>query len=334
MVKAIEQIRRDLHSVTEHVSTVQQNLETIYADYLETLGSSIERQLVLAAYELCTQVYPDTFLQLSYDQRQEMQQELRRLAQQIHHKLSRLLTEPMEPETEEEIIINKTILTTDDDVEQELLEVFESIDQVIGGNSQFDEDDEDEDLEEKLAEQQQRRSELSQLAERIADSIADMMNEVDEPEPIEEGSPDSLVEWYRTTEKQIRQVLSNGSRETNRLLQRSRMLPSHVPLQVLDLAVQDNRRGGSSPKPTNLVNLMIEADLGEKRKKRIRVTAVHLKLSEIEFGDTQVLSQRGRIREQLLKIKQLKKVYKKVKKDLAIAEAESAWRSSWHQGKL
>jgi hypothetical protein len=112
------------------------------------------------------------------------------------------------------------------------------------------------------------------------------------------------------------------------------MLPQHIPLQVLDLAVQDNRRGGSSPKATNLVNLMIETDLGEKKKKRIRVTAVHLKLSEIEFGDTHVLSQRGRIREQLMKIKQLKKVYKKVKKDLAIAEAESAWRSSWHQGEL
>lgn len=342
MVKAIEQIRHDLHKITERVAQVKQNLETYYDDYLDGLGLSLERQLVMAAYQLCTRVYPQNFLRLSYAQREKMQQQLRQMGKEIHDKLCTVLTDPplAEPEPEPEILLIKPLEDGDEDdddetIEKELLEVFGSIDEVLADpgaptamKSSRENDDEPDDPEEK-----QRRTELSQLAERIAESLADMLHNSEEDEAIDEGSPEALVQWYRATEKSIRQVLNQGSRKVNRVLQAAAVLPENVPPKVLELAIQNNHPPSASPHANNLINLIIEADMGKKKKKRIQVTAMHLKLSELEFGDAQVSGKRNRIRQELGKIKQLKKYYKKSKKDLAIAEAEAAWRSSWHEEK-
>ncbi len=338
MVKAIEQIRRDLNTLTEKVCTVRQSLRDVYADYLAVLGTSLERQLVLAGFQLCTHVYPDNLLALSYDQRHKMQQDLRQIAQQTNLELGRILTEaeaPDEDDEEEEILLSETIIATDDEnVEQELLEVFESLDEAIAPSEEENGDRPTPETKEASDEKDDRRAELSQLAERIAASISEMMQSEAEAEPVDENSPEALVEEYRHLEKRVKKTLRRSSKNANRLFQDAGVLPKHIPQKVLDVALQNERPSNSNAKINNLVNLIIEADMGDKKKRRTKVTAVDLKLSEIEFSDPQVTVQRGRIREQLTKIKKLKKYYKKTKRELTIAEAEAAWRSSWHEGDL
>ncbi|OKH18715.1 hypothetical protein [[Limnothrix rosea] IAM M-220] len=337
MVKAIEQIRRDLNTLTEKVCTVRQSLHEAYADYLTVLGTSLERQLVLAGFQLCTHIYPDNMLALSYDQRQKMQQDLRQIAKQTNLELGRVLTDleqPEEQEEEEAILLSETIIATDDEnVEQELLEVFESLDEVIPDLKQ-ENNSPTKSAEDDTDEKDDRRAELSQLAERIAASISEMMQSEAEAEPIDENSPEALIEEYRRLEKRIRTTLRRGSKNSNRLFQDAGVLPKHIPQKVLDVALQNERPSNSNAKINNLVNLIIEADMGDKKKRRTKITAVDLKLSEIEFSDPQVTVQRSRIREELKKIKKLKKYYKKTKRELTIAEAEAAWRSSWHEGAL
>lgn len=339
MVKAIEQIRRDLNTLTDKVCTVRQSLRDVYADYLAVLGTSLERQLVLAGFQLCTHVYPDNLLALSYDQRQKMQQDLRQIAKQTSLELGRILIETEaqdEEDEEEEILISETIIATDDEnVEQELLEVFESLDEAIADPENNEKDNSVTSKNKESDEQDERRAELSQLAERIAASISEMMqNSEAEAEAMDENSPEALVEEYRHLEKRVRKTLRRSSKNANRLFQNVGVLSKHIPQKVLDVALQNERPSNSNAKINNLVNLIIEADMGDKKKRRTKVTAVDLKLSEIEFSDPQVTVQRGRIREQLEKIKKLKKYYKKTKRELTIAEAEAAWRSSWHEGEL
>ncbi|AFY37610.1 hypothetical protein Lepto7376_1255 [[Leptolyngbya] sp. PCC 7376] len=339
MVKAIEQIRRDLNILTDKVTIVRQKLDGVYADYLETLGTSIEQQLVLASFQLCTHVYPDNLLTLSYDQRQQMQQDLRLIAKQTHEDLCRILTEPEQledEEPEEDILISETIIATDgENVEQELLEVFESIDEAIADtDTDVANQNDPQAKSESTEDDSQRRAELSQLAERIAASISEMMQSEPEAEPIDENSPEALLEEYHQFENRVRKTLRRNSKKANSLFQETGVLPKHIPQKVFDMALQNERPSNSNAKINNLVNLIIEADIGEKKKRRIKVTAIDLKLAELEFGDPQVIAQRSRIREQLAKVKQLKKYYKKTKKDLTIAEAEAAWRSSWHEGEL
>ena len=52
---------------------------------------SIEQQLILASYQLCTQIYPDSFLDLSLNQRQELQQSLRSLGKELKPSLLNIL---------------------------------------------------------------------------------------------------------------------------------------------------------------------------------------------------------------------------------------------------
>ena len=337
MVKAIEQIRRDLTTLTDKVTTIRQSLQDIYGEYLDTLGGSLEKQLVLAGFQLATQIYPENLLALSYDQREKMQQQLRRIAQDTHADLCRILTEPdatPSDEEEEAILINETIIATDsDNVEQELLEVFESIDEAIAPRSDKSEhpptgegDSADD------SEKDKKRTELSQLAERIAASISEMMQAEEASEPIDENSPAALLEESRQLEKRIRKTLRHSSKQANRLFQEVGVLPKHIPQKVLDMALQNERPSNSNTKINNLVNLVVEVGKDGKKKQRIKITAIDLKIAEIEFGDPKVIAQRGQIRQQITKVKRLAKYYKKTKKELAIAEAEAAWRSSWHEG--
>ena len=336
MVKAIERIRRDLNTLIDKVMNVRQNLNTVYGDYLDALGTSLEKQLVLAGFQLSTQVYPENLLALSYDQREKLQQQLRAIAAESHGDLCRILTEPdllPSDEEEEAILINETIIATDvDNVEQELLEVFESIDEAI--TPEKDEREEEKTSGEKKTEEQKQRTELSQLAERIAASISEMMTSEEEKEPLDENSPEAVLEETRQLEKRVKKTLRHCSKKVNRLFQDAGVLPNNVPQKVLDMALQNERPSNSNTKINNLVNLVVEAKGDGKKKRRTKITAIDLKVAELEFGDPQVIAQRSRIREQIAKVKQLAKYYKKTKKELMVAEAEAAWRASWHEGDI
>jgi hypothetical protein len=88
MVKASGQIEQDLASLQKKTEQMAEALEPLYQGYLKALSESGKRQLVLAAYHLCTQAYPDKFLALSWDQRNKLQKELQAIAAQIYEQLS------------------------------------------------------------------------------------------------------------------------------------------------------------------------------------------------------------------------------------------------------
>ncbi|WP_158505981.1 hypothetical protein [Picosynechococcus sp. NKBG15041c] len=52
----------------------------------------------------------------------------------------------------------------------------------------------------------------------------------------------------------------------------------------------------------------------------------------MEFSEPTVSAQRRRLREQVIKLRDLRQDYQRAKRNLAIAEAEAAWRASWYEG--
>ena len=56
---------------------------------------------------------------------------------------------------------------------------------------------------------------------------------------------------------------------------------------------------------------------------------IHLRLSEIEFAETNVAVWRSRIRKKMAHLKQVGHAFKEAERQLAIAQAEDAWRASW-----
>ncbi|MHC5672940.1 hypothetical protein [Nostoc sp.] len=81
MARAIERIERDIAGLKEAIRAIAVELQTAYASYLNSLGLAVRKQLILASYHLCTQGYPESFLHLSLNQRQQLQQAIRKLGQ-------------------------------------------------------------------------------------------------------------------------------------------------------------------------------------------------------------------------------------------------------------
>ncbi|MEL6813987.1 MAG: hypothetical protein AAFP03_04125 [Cyanobacteria bacterium J06598_3] len=88
MVKASGQIEQELTSLQQRTEEMSDALELLYEGYLKALSDASKRQLVLAAYHLCTQAYPDKFLSLSWDQRNQLQISLQAIAASIYDQLT------------------------------------------------------------------------------------------------------------------------------------------------------------------------------------------------------------------------------------------------------
>lgn len=88
MVKASGQIEQELASLQQRTEEMSDALELLYEGYLKALSEASKRQLVLAAYHLCTQAYPDKFLLLSWDRRNQLQQSLQAIASSIYEQLA------------------------------------------------------------------------------------------------------------------------------------------------------------------------------------------------------------------------------------------------------
>lgn len=94
MARAIERIEKELTELKVAIRAIAQELNLAYARYINTLKPALQKQLILASYYLCTQGYPDEFLNLSLNQRQKLQQGIRKLSQQATQELINYIHSP------------------------------------------------------------------------------------------------------------------------------------------------------------------------------------------------------------------------------------------------
>jgi len=116
MTRAIERIEKDIIALKEATKAIAQQLNLAYARYINTLGLALQKQLILASYYLCTQGYPDEFLNLSLNQRQKLQQGIRKLSQQAAQELISYIQPPEVTQTE---VVLKTQEEEEEKEEQE-----------------------------------------------------------------------------------------------------------------------------------------------------------------------------------------------------------------------
>ncbi|MEQ8957620.1 MAG: hypothetical protein RLP02_06805 [Coleofasciculus sp. C2-GNP5-27] len=108
MVSAIERIEQDLGKMEEAIAHLASQLHDSYATYLMVLVQTVQKQLMLASYQVCTQGYPDAFLSLSFNQRQNLQQALRQIGKEgqeellLHLQLPQDLSSTLDDELEDE----------------------------------------------------------------------------------------------------------------------------------------------------------------------------------------------------------------------------------------
>ena len=335
MTKSIQQIKQELDSTKSAVAKMAVELQDRYQDYLNQLGQSVKQQLILASYQICTQFYPQSFLKLSLTNKQNLQQTLRQISNDIQPKLLNIIEQKeLEPEPNElnlmaELIKNlpksasKVKSKANQDPEIESAENIEPIDlesvKAELANIEFVEID---------------LTESPDLANKI-----EATSETPATEKIEFDNPQHLLLWHKQIERKIKKSLEFTSKQANKHLQDAQVIPDRIPSKIIDVAIQTeaNRRGKGNhrlPNAPNILHLAIETEQNKKSKipKNLsQISLLRLRLAEIEFSDPMLNAQRGKIRNLISKIHQLNNQYQATENQLAIAEAQAAWRSSWYE---
>ncbi|MDP5016247.1 hypothetical protein FJR11_05985 [Anabaena sp. UHCC 0187] len=301
MARAIERIEKDITDLKEAISAIAQELNLAYTKYINILGSALQKQLILASYYLCTQEYPDEFLKLSLNQRQKLQQGIRKLSQQAAKELINYIQPPEVTETE-------TVVDAEKQAEKE-------------EKTEEENEENTEKLEEKEEQQQEQQQEQQEQ----------------QPKALDPSNPIELVEWQQDLEEEIQETLQKVSQAVNILIQKTGVLPKKLPEPILAAATAAaaSSEGSSNmiPSPPNLLNLVIEISDEEDSEDSslTQIVAIHLRLGEIEFAETTLLSERKGISNILMRLNKLGREYQKRQRELKISEAEAAWRASWFE---
>lgn len=337
MTSAIEQIEKELAQLSEAVQTLAEDLRRTDTDYLSALGQSVRQQFILACYYLCTQGYPEAFLKLSFSQRQNLQQELQKLAQETETSLKELANLDFFEVAKREKI--QTQFMRKFRSSAEINELIQPEDKSRVEEEKFEEmreEDEDEDFSEEETQEihldlKDIQLELSVLIEKSLD-LAESEEEIEE-QAEESGviTPEVLGRWQGYLEGKIQSLLKQLSRDGNLTLQRFGILPQRLPEKILEVASKVDPPQEAIVGPPNLLQLMVETEDPQEpeRGKVTRLMAVHLRLSEIEFTDATVSAWRNQLRSLLGRLNSLKRDYRKKHRERSILEAEAAWRSSW-----
>jgi hypothetical protein len=287
----VERIEQDLAALEKAIALLKVDFHSTYSQYLKLLGQAVRQQLILASYQICTQGYPEAFLGLSFNQRQNLQQAVLRLGKQVQEQLLSHL-EPSQP-------LPETETQTVDDAPTE-------------------------DEEPPEAPPEEMQFEMGGV-----DDLLDAAESEDE-RPL--SQPEQLLEWQEQLEKAIAQTLQTLSLDTNRLLQKNGIIPDKLPPAVLEAAVQVEASNDAAPGSPNLLNLLMEAENedGEKEDSTLmRIVAINLRLSEIEFADPTLSAGRNQIRKLSARVSSFQREYYKKQRERAVAQAEAAWRSTW-----
>ncbi|MCW6035561.1 hypothetical protein K4A83_04635 [Spirulina subsalsa FACHB-351] len=341
MAKALDKINQELTALEEKVEGVNREIRGQYGEYSGLIAQTVKRQLVTLFYQISTHVYPENFLKLSLSERERLQQAIRDLGQTGSLLFEENLENPLEVPPEKKVDFRSEILKklpiTPEQLEKVRQHILKRKDAELAGEDSSSSEEfivigKLEDGEE---------LELDVQSDSLDSDPLDFMDEEDDEDELTDEEDDEeeeededeithtllvLVRWLKQVERGLNQVLKQLSQEGNQILIRARIFPSQVPSKVLEAAIQAEE-GGATGNAPNLLNLLIEGG----REQVVPVTALRLRLSELEFGDPMLARSRSRIRELNAQVKSLHKQYQQLQREKAIAEAEAAWRASWYE---
>jgi hypothetical protein len=326
MTKSIQQIKQNLTNLELTVAETAVELEKSYHSYLNLLSQSVKQQLILASYQICTQFYPQEFLDLSLNNKQNLQQILRRIGIEVKPALYKILEQKeLDPEPHElnlmaELIKNlpKPKRKKDKQEEASLTEIdLETVEAELGNI-------------ELIAIEAASEDELE---------LEDSNSEAPAKEKIDDQNPEHLILWHKQIERTIKKTLDSTSKKINKCLQESGIIPDRIPSKIIDVAIQtDAGKGGKNSRKfanaPNILHLTLKTDQDKKSSSSddiAQISLLRLRLAEIEFTDPMLNAQRGQIQNLINQISKLNSQYKLIKHEITVAEAQAAWRSSWYE---
>jgi predicted phage tail protein len=136
-------------------------------------------------------------------------------------------------------------------------------------------------------------------------------------------------------------ILENVSSQANTVLQQAGILPKEFPKEMIDAAIQSEGAGTISNRAPGVLHLMLELERKDQQGQShpsddenevMQLAIVRLRVGELEFSAPSLNTKRRTLRNLEQQLQQLDEQYRKLTRERAIAQAELAWRSSWHEG--
>ncbi len=346
MARPIDRIEREIAELEKAIATLAQEFDSVYTSYLAALGQTIRQQLAVAAYHVCTQGYPEQFLSLSVSGRQKLQAALRQLGKTTMVQLQNLMTTAWETEEED-------VLAAGEEANPELLAPDAELDAATEPSSELSSESSPES---ELEPESTPNSWLPTVPPRLNLALKEL------------SKPEDLARSQDYLEKTLQELIYAISRDANRLLRQANIIPNQLPEPILEAAQSASAGEVVTAGPPNILNLWIETEapppkatsldealrevaaslnaevngLEEKPeppepdnfslpnlKMPLRLVAIHLRLSELEFVDANLAIWRQKIRTLRNQLNSLGRDYHKKQRELAVAQAEAAWRALW-----
>lgn len=123
MGASLEQLHHEMYNLRKTTAEVGQALRQTVTEYFAALERSVQKQIVLSSFHLCTQIYPETFLELSVFERETLQHNIRQMGRQIAQSLAEILQtfQTLELEGEADPV---TVLEAWEEQEDSITELF------------------------------------------------------------------------------------------------------------------------------------------------------------------------------------------------------------------
>ncbi|MBD2580092.1 hypothetical protein [Oscillatoria sp. FACHB-1406] len=149
-----------------------------------------------------------------------------------------------------------------------------------------------------------------------------------------ESPPARLLRLMQRRDRAAQQVLQTIAARANTTLRDAAILPERSLPRGLEIAIQGEEATIALEDLPNF--LQPPEDDAEETNSDTEVSiipavGIRLQLSELEFSDPGLGVERNKIRQMLSSLKQLSKQYQQHERELAIAQAELAWRASWYE---
>jgi len=295
MAKSIKQLRSDLTVLDTEMKLLATELFELYKVYVDRLNEVVGKQLVLACYQVCTQKYPESFLALSYQQKTDLQTNIKNLGQKFLGNLSNYLAEIDLPN--QELFVDFPVSLT-------------GVEPVLESNE----------------------DEIEKLIEENIEHLSTI--NLSNDKPFYDGlNPADIIGFYKEIDDSIEETIKEFSIIANNYLRENNILPTQVPAKILEMALEAKDHASGVSNGANLLSLVIEKeDISSHGIKDITpIVAVCLRLEEIEFNDSPLSGDRRRIMSMMTKLIDVQKRYDRLTRLYAIASAESSWRSCWSE---
>ncbi|MBD2075088.1 hypothetical protein H6F86_14515 [Phormidium sp. FACHB-592] len=291
MVGSVERIEQELAALDKATGAIADEFYNAYSSYLTVLGQAVRQQLILASYHVCTQGYPESFLKLSYSQRQQLQQRLRTLSQQV----------------QEEVLAQLHVPVVIDDPDVEPVASLPVVDELTALDS--------------LPSTPPPAPVVAPVSSPTEPRSLTPVDLARWHEELEHA----IVAELKTASHAANRLLQQANILPPKLPEPVLEAAAKADLSdaragtpnLLNLLVETSGKTA-------------ENDDDESPKHSVmHIVAISLRLAEIEFAAPAVTAARSKIRSLFAQLKTLGREYRKKQRERSIAEAQAAWRSTW-----